>query len=233
MNDNENQFDAGNIPAADRPAPAPPPAENPPPPGRDTFFELLYGVLFTPAATFARIARGHPLGAAVLVFLITQLLSAVAAGYVAGDELPAAVRSALPFVLFPLSLLGGAAGWFLSAAVLHLLAEFFGGTGRGYHLFVALGFTGLPGIFLAPAALLARGRLEWIYNFLALVVFVWSVVLMVNAVQAVHGLSTGRAVLTILVPVAALIVFLIAVALIAVFLLAGVAPYLPGYPVLP
>jgi len=233
MTDNENLFDTENNPTAGEPAPASFPAENSPPPCRENFFELLYGVLFTPAATFVRIARDRPLGPAVAVFLVAQALSAISAGFVAAGELPAAAVAALPAVLFPLSVLGGIAGWFLSAAVLHLLAEFFGGTGRGYNLFVTLGFTGLPGIFLAPVALFARGRLEWIYNLLAFAVFIWSVVLMVIAIRAVHRLSTGRAVLTLFVPFLVFLAFFITILLVMVFVFTSIAPSLPGYPFVP
>jgi hypothetical protein len=45
--------------------------------------------------------------------------------------------------------------WFVGAAVLQLIAEFFGGRGSGLGLFAAIGFAHLPLIFMVPLAVAA------------------------------------------------------------------------------
>jgi hypothetical protein len=185
------------------------------------FLELVYGVLFEPRTTMARIAARPPVASALLIVTILGLvgttMTVLALGPIlSGEENPYGFRlfspgpAAWSFIAF-FALLWGYVKWFSYSAVLHLVAELLGGRGTARAVFAAVGLSGLPALFLVPFQFLAvfffaRSAVFEILLVLAgLGVMIWSFVLVVTALGKVHQLSAGRALLTALTPFLALL----------------------------
>ncbi|MDT8902809.1 Yip1 family protein [Anaeroselena agilis] len=167
------------------------------------FLELLYDVIFSPAAAMRQIAARRPVGQAFVAFLLSIIipagaiyfaLQATAAGKFAGAFFAGAVCVRLVM-------------WFVGSAVLQLIAEFFGGRGTAVGLFAAIGFAHLPFIFAVPLAvaglLLPQGAAATVFAVGVLVLIFWVLGLTVVAIQGVHGLSAAKAVLVLLTPLLA------------------------------
>ncbi|MGQ9824242.1 MAG: Yip1 family protein [Desulfotomaculales bacterium] len=200
----------------DRETPVTPvPDRGGPPPG---FLELVYGVLFEPAATFSRIKERLPFGGTVLIFTLVNvavsLLSAtVTSRLMYFHALGGGMMMMKPF--FPLLAAGGLlfqyGKWFAYSALLHLLAEFFGGKGRARQVWVVSGLACLPAVFTVPAnvLLLLFGvggfTLSLLVYLFSLVALVWGAFLLVIGIREVHALSTGRSVAVVLLPAAAVL----------------------------
>jgi hypothetical protein len=203
---------------------------------RPGVLDLVYGVLFNPAATFRKIKEGPPLCYAALLFFLLAVSNAVVsfsffrsaiADFPAADLAPViqVLSGLLPFIVF-FALVFAGLRWFLYGAVLHLVAEIWGGKGSPRGTLTVYALAALPGIFLITVELLLRllrvpdiaaAALSGIIGF---GVLVWGVVLLVLGLREVHGFSTGLAALTVLTPVAALVVLGMVFAA-AVMVLAG------------
>ncbi len=194
--------------------------------------EILYGVLFQPGRTMGRLVHEPPLLTAVIVFTVVQVLSGISNLAL----MPPFVSpqfghlSLSPTLLIFALLVGSYFFWFLSAAVLGLTAEFLGGRGRGYTLFVLLGLAVLPRVFEGPVALLGRFVGSWVTTLLSLGLSIWGIVLVIVAIRETYQVSTARAVATFFVP--GLVLFA-AVALLVGLTVAFFASFLqdlPGFP---
>ncbi|GAB6159058.1 hypothetical protein JCM39194_22580 [Desulfotomaculum varum] len=232
-------------PAAEQAAPPPAapvesaatePAAPPEPPLK--YYEIIYGVLFDPVPTMRRLAANPPLGAAFVIVITLALAGMLASLYIyarsGAPELGGAVglpwqqhltaaralRAAAPV----LALLGAVfyfVKWFFYSALLHLLAEFYGGRGKARTVFVIYGLAGLPEVFLIPlnvVTALAAPSLTAVVSTLGnLGTLVWGTVLLTIGLREAHRLSTGRALAVIATPVLAVL----ALALVTLVALAG------------
>lgn len=87
--------------------------------------ETVYDVLFRPGEVMGRIADERLTGQALIVFAISAVIPA--GGLYFG--LRAAGMAKLLDMAILLHALGSLVVWFVGAAVLHLIAEFYGGEG--------------------------------------------------------------------------------------------------------
>ncbi|CCO08406.1 Yip1 family protein [Desulforamulus hydrothermalis] len=226
--------------AASPPAAAAEPAQAPPAPPEPPlkYYEIIYGVLFDPVPTMRRLAANPPLGAAFVIVILLALAGMLASLYIyarsGAPELggalglpwqqhPAAAR-ALRAAAPVLALLGAVfyfVKWFFYSALLHLLAEFYGGRGRARTVFVIYGLAGLPEVFLIPlnvlTALAAPAQAALLNTLGNLVTLVWGTVLLTIGLREAHRISTGRALAVIVTPVLAVL----ALALVTLVALAG------------
>lgn len=176
------------------------------------FLELLYDVIFSPGAAMRQIADRRPVGQAVAVFFLSVLVPAGAVYFVlqttglvkfAGMALFCAVTARLVV-------------WFVGAAVLQLIAEFYGGNGTALGLFTTTGFAHLPGIFVVPLAvaamLLPTGAAVITLAGGGLLLLFWALALVVIAIRGAHGLGTAKATLVLLTPLLAVAAAVVAAA---------------------
>jgi len=96
-------------------------------------------------------------------------------------------------------------GLFLLSCILHFIAEGLSGEGKVLNFFVALGCSLLPGILTAPLSLIlsAIGSLSLktaLYLISKMIIFYWVATLQILAIKEVYHLSSGRALLTYLIP---------------------------------
>ena len=106
-------------------------------------------------------------------------------------------------------------GWFIGTGILHIIAKLFGGksTFEGYLKVTAYAE--------APTAL---GVIPLIGTFVG---GIWSLIILIAATRDAHELSTGKAVLVVLIP--AIIVAIIIILLIALLIpFSAMGPYGPG-----
>jgi hypothetical protein len=210
--------------------------------GRFDPLEAMVGVLTRPGETMRRIAAVRPWPAALVVSSAILLLEGIA-GLTAPAADPAAAAGARGQPAMIEALLGVAQdpplialnalvfGPLLLAAttgLIYLAGGLLGGRGTFAGLLATQGFATTPGLVLAPlTALVNVGATAPAAAFagvlLALGFAIWGVVLQVIGVRESLGLSTGRAALALLLPIAALVALaaLAALLVVALALVAG------------
>ena len=167
-------------------------------------FSYIAGIFIAPRSTLNTIASRRPLGAAIIVFIFTSLISSTAGLATLPSNSPLRAGSLFP-AIFIGSLLFGILTWFLQTGIYHLFAEFLGGRGSAFTLFTTLPFTSLPGIIMGPLGLLIStlGH-PYLSIPLSLALFIWILLLQIWALKAIYSLSGPRAAAAILLPFAAL-----------------------------
>ena len=192
--------------------------------------ELIYGVLFSPTAAFARVSRENQLFNGFVLFLAVTLVSSVVNFIGARDfsdlppEFAGAFTEAGPYMGI-LAAVFAFISWFVQAGILQVFAELLGGKGRALQVLTVLALAGIPKAFAIPFQVLGfffSGSM--ISTFLSvavsLSVIIWSLALMVIGLREVHGFSTGRAAAVFALPLGALgLAFLIMVLSLAGFLI--------------
>lgn len=211
-------------------------------PGRPEYnlLDLIYGVLFDPVRTFKKAAADPPLWQSVLIYAIVTVFSGAMGTFINFRTMPLAVSDLPMGVLrivqgmLPLIALGGVVlqfiKWFTYSALLHLLADFYGGKGTARGVFTVYGLAGLPTLFIIPVQLLALAVLpgNFFLNILvipiSLALAVWGIILLVLGIREVHRFSTGRALAVVFTPVLVIALLII----IAVVILISVAASIPS-----
>jgi len=190
-----------------------------------TILELVYGVFFQPAATFRDLPERRPVGATVVLFLFNLVTTLVVATATVGRNLPPFLAGFLSSFTLTMGFLTALAAWFGVAGILQILAELFGGQGRGFDLWLATALAALPGIFYVPVNLLTPflGAKKPI---LVIALFLWEVILTTLAVRETHHLSTLRAMTVVLLPILFFLLSLVIMAALALAL-AGSLPLAP------
>ncbi|MEG6522829.1 Yip1 family protein [Desulfotomaculum sp. 1211_IL3151] len=185
------------------------------------FYEIVYGVLFDPVSTMKRIAVNPPLYTTLLIVILVSLIGLLtelyssSQGTVSNWGLPdmpfsqsanisQALRAATPL----LAIFGTIfvfLKWFFYSALLHLVADFYGGRGRARTVFVVYGLAGLPEVFLIPLGVittwLSGGLATGIMVVANLLIFIWGMILLTIGLREAHHFSTGRALTVIFTPV--------------------------------
>ncbi|MFZ3170973.1 MAG: YIP1 family protein [Carboxydocellales bacterium] len=187
-----------------------------------TFVELCYGILFQPKETFSRIAQKPQVFYAFLIIIgvnVIQSLVDVIIGIPSSlaqiEQMPGAIpgqmQSFLKVVSQPsfatlLGALGLALGifwWFMLSAIFQLLAELFGGKGKGLGVLSVTGASILPQVLLIPIQVIIYA-LNWpqlIATILTIIIGVYTyIVLPIIGISRVHMFGTGRSIATVLTP---------------------------------
>lgn len=204
------------------------------------FLDLIYGVLFDPGKTFKKVAANPPLWQSVLIYGIITVLSSVMGIFINLRAMPVPVadysmlvmriiQGMLPVVALFFVLLQFVK-WFSYSALLHLMADFYGGKGTARGVFTVYGLAGLPTLFIIPVQLLALAVIPG-NAFLKILIFpislalsIWGIILLVMGIREVHGFSTGRAVLVVFTPVLVVAVLMV----IAIVAFVAITAYIPS-----
>ncbi len=172
--------------------------------------ELVYGVLFTPTATFRSISANPPLFHGFIVFLVVVALTSLVNILIPPDfsnvppEFGEALARAGPFIGIIGALLAFIS-WFMQAGIFQLFAEFFGGKGRATGVLTVLALADIPGVLVIPFKVVGHFTASsFLGTFVtvagSLAVFVWGILLLVIGLREIQQFSTGKAVATILIP---------------------------------
>ncbi|MDI6814617.1 MAG: Yip1 family protein [Dehalococcoidales bacterium] len=197
---------------------------------QEGIFETLIGILIRPTPTIRSICQQRPIGWAVVIYLVICLVSAVAAiglGFFEEAGLPGLGRFSIA-VYIPGMLVGtpiiGLLALVVSVAIYHLVALVLGGKGSYSGLFSGFAFAALPSIFSAPLAVISLplgivGTM--LYSLGSIGLSLWVVVLYVIALRENYAVSTGRAILILLLPAVFFVLLVLLVALVITALIGG------------
>jgi len=169
-----------------------------------SFTESIYGVLFEPAATLRHLAENKPYGRALLIFLAVTLLSLIfeQALMVYNDSETLKILPANAVWMF--NILGALLSVLLLLVIsglLSLISEIIYGKFNAGGIMVALCYASIPGILGPPVHYaLSLAGVEWLGAILALLVMVWVLVLQVIAVRESLQVTTGQAILILVLP---------------------------------
>ena len=156
--------------------------------------ELLYDVMTRPQWAFYRITHTDAKGEAVIVFILSTLITSLASVGPMPNTLVA---------VFAGSLIGGALYFLIGGALMHFCASLLGGEGTVQGLLQALPFALFPNALTALGVILnfLPGAVNAaLFDALTLVVTCWTIFLLVTALQKNYGISLGRAVCALLFP---------------------------------
>jgi len=178
--------------------------------GMGGLWENLYDVLFQPGIAMRRIAADRPVAQALVTFFISVLIPTVGMYFAFRSD----GMGKLFYIVILLQAIGSFLAWFSGAAILHLIAECFGGRGTALGLFTALGFAHLPRILAIPlvvvAMLLPAGGATVLVAITSLFILFWTMALAVIAIKGAHEMSTAKALLALLTPFLTLTVVVVA-----------------------
>ncbi len=206
---------------------------------RPGLVDWVFGVIFTPRATFARLAAldRPPLGMLLTVAILITAVSGLVQGTAAVRELALPVAPGESPLLPPdlarnpgvnlalgvLVAILGVVMMFVGAGFLHLVADLAGGRGSGVHLLAAMALASLPpnliGIPLEALAARLGSAGSALRDASALAMGIWSLILTYRALRATKHLSRGDALIVLFVPVLAFL----GLAVLAVLVIAGAA----------
>ncbi|WP_066634077.1 Yip1 family protein [Desulfolucanica intricata] len=184
--------------------------------------ELIYGALFEPRKTMPAVVKNPPLTQVLIVYTLIAAANILTGLYTIPqtliyelprgfwEQLVPGLKVLLP-LLATLGLIAAYLKWFIISGIFQLTAELLGGTGRGRAVLTVAGLAVLPSFLTILAGLLTgwftdNGFLSLgITGLASLGYMVWGMIILVFGIREAHTLSTGKAVLTVLMPAVLLI----------------------------
>ena len=161
------------------------------------WLEVLYDVLFHPKSAMREISERQLIGQSLIVFVLSVVLPGIAL-------LPALADSPLAIVAVGLYITGSLVLWLAGTAILHFIAELYGGRGTATGLFAAFGFSQLPRLLMAPlwlvTALFSDSIRALVTGTGSVVVILWILALHMKALEAGYGFSPVKAILVLATP---------------------------------
>ncbi|WP_051688108.1 Yip1 family protein [Desulfofalx alkaliphila] len=200
-----------------------------------TVYDLVYGILFDPVKTYQRVAEKPPVKLTLILILGVNFVLALMSTFfiqqsplaheLAIDQMAGSLmqflEAAAPMMAMGAFILNILL-WFFYSALLHLIAEFYGGRGRALTSFTVYGLAGLPAVLMLPIQgleilLPQSAAVDTLSALASIAIYLWGVVLLTIGLREAHKFTTGRAFAVVATPWAAGVVF----ALISLLVLAG------------
>ncbi len=214
-----------------------------------TFIELCYGILFQPKETFRKLALNPPVLYSFYIVLIVGILLNIVNIFVGlpsaleqmskAGNVPKELLGFLAYMTEPgVVILAGLAGliftiawWFMNSALLHLLAEMYGGKGRALGVLAVIGVARLPNILIIPVSTLiyvVNGPAV-INSLVSVFLFIYtSLYLPVVGISKVHQFSYGRGVATVVTPIALIFLGTVLLGMLMLAIIGVMAPMFEG-----
>lgn len=176
-------------------------------------YELIYGVLFHPAATFRYLGEEKPLARVTGIWLLAHVFSvAVSLSMLRGGLVTEFSRSfgistervgSLLWLHGLAVVVCSFVVWFVTASLYAMLAELWYTAGNGAGVLASLGLASVPGAFGPALQFIGQVTgVEFITKPLVVGVFLWTVVLQIIALRESLRIETTRAVAVWVTPVA-------------------------------
>lgn len=166
--------------------------------------ESIYGVLFEPVATLRTLADDKPYGRALLIFIAVTLLSIIFEQAINIYNNTAVMEMIPANAVWMLNLLGSILSVLLLLVIsglLSLISEIIYGKFNAGGILVALCYASIPGILGPPVHYASSlAGLEWLGSILALLAMVWVLILQVIGVRESLRVTTGQAILIMVLP---------------------------------
>lgn len=177
-----------------------------------SFTESIYGIFFEPTATLRTLADKKPYGRALLIFIAVTLLNLIfqqALNVYTDNEI---LKMVPANAVWAFNLLGAALSVLLLLSIsglLSLISEIVYGKFNAGGVLVTLCYASIPGILGPPlhyASSLAG--IQWLGAVLAGLSMIWVLVLQVIGVRESLRVTTGQAILIMLLPVIVLVLLI-------------------------
>lgn len=169
------------------------------------FYDLIYGIIFSPQKTISKIKKYEPIAAGVFVLFISSFIITIT-----NTNL---VLSSSNINLLPVSLIGAFGhifGTVFLALILIFLSKFLGGTGNYFSLFTGLALSTIVFTFLPVGFFIAEFTSILIINdFTRILVFTWYILLAVEVIRTTQEISLFSSLLTITGSFASLIILIL------------------------
>ncbi len=173
------------------------------------FYDLIYGIIFTPQKTILKIKKFEPIATGIFVLLISSFIITI-------TNTNLILRSNI-INLLPISLVGVFGhifGTIFLSLILVFLSKFLGGTGDYFSLFTGLSVSTIVFIFLPVGLFIAEiTAIVLINDFIRILVFVWYLLLSIEVIRKTQEISLFSSLLTITGSFASLIILTILISI--------------------
>jgi len=189
-----------------------------------TFVEIIYGVIFQPAAALKYLSEHRPLNLAILIFSITILFNMLINQGL--ETLYSSATASLPTgfigVYWLIGLIISIIILFVLAAIYNLLSDIIYTKVNGRGILTCLAFATVPGILGAPLQYaVTLLNLNLFINF-SVLASIWVLGLQILAIKEAFSIQTGQAVLLFVLPVIAFAALIFMLGILVIFLVPGI-----------
>jgi len=164
------------------------------------WIDFTYNILVHPCDAMWEICRRRHWVVVITIVVCSGISAAIATLLPVKFGFPGAGN--MLGVSIAMVILGVVIGWFINAGILHFFAGLWGGDGKAGAFLAASGISTFPLLFLVPLAIISQvapaGALWFLLGLL--VVTVWSVYLLIDAISTTYHMLPGRAVAVLLTP---------------------------------
>ncbi len=163
--------------------------------------EVIYQLFTSPVLAMRRVSRERPLGLAFLIVILAILSNQIAWLLILPKGTGQAKISLSLGLIIQLMVAFG--GLFLLAAIFHLMANLWGGSGRGASLYSISCFALIPIWLMTPLAIMLKplGVAKFLLlPLFGMIILVWTAALFVLGIREVHHLPWGKAVAAFIIP---------------------------------
>lgn len=212
---------------------------DPPPGGGFNFLDALQGVITRPVPTMATIAAARPWLIALGVYLVIALIGSLASIVSLNVDqqlvqMPDEMRDQFapllrllfnPGTVIATTLVSAPIWLVIGSAIYFGVGRLLGGQGAYSSIFSTQAFASVPSVgasVLTALLTLAGPMLAPLTGLVGLGFGIWSLVLSVIGVRESMGFSTGRAVATVLIPLAVIVVICCCLAIVLGATIAGI-----------
>ncbi|MFN8575891.1 MAG: YIP1 family protein [Candidatus Sericytochromatia bacterium] len=155
----------------------------------------IYGVLFKPYQTFPKLTDRSIFSGSILIIIMLALINALK------NSIVFDASNGSMWLLFIINVILYTLIWIMSGVFITFTADMFGGSGKISETMTGLAYSVLPLMFIAPLYMLFLPMGETgdnIYSLLKIVIFIWSLFLVVNSIKYVHKFHTTQAILSLI-----------------------------------
>lgn len=174
--------------------------------------EIIYGVLFSPAATLKVLSKSKPWLAGVIIFLVVLSFNMmVNRGIAFIDPLEQAlpIPAGFTWIGAVIGVVISVIMLFVMAGIYSLLGEIIYQNANASGLLTSLSFSSIPGILGPPlqyiAILLGLAPLS---NLISFVIAMWLIVLQIIAIRESLELTTSQALVLFIIPIITIVILI-------------------------
>jgi hypothetical protein len=173
----------------------------------------IYGTLFKPNLTFAELFNREVLPGAFLIICLVAVFNGFQNALIFNVSNGTVAISVLLSIFLYFFI------WIFSSLFLTFTADFLGGAGKISDTMIGLAYAMLPLIFISPLYVMTNTMGEYgesLYFILKLVIYIWTIALIILSLKYAHKFHTTQAILSIVSIFALIIIFSVGAMMISV-----------------
>ena len=157
-------------------------------------FELVLSMLDNPKEAIELIIVEKPVFLSLIIFVLANLSFVISNSISSGIGQNALILKLIFVPLLSFLFL------IIATCGLHFIAEILNGRGNVSAFFTLLSFSLTPTLLLIPASIISNFTSVWFTYFSTIIIFFWTVYLVITSIKMVYNIPTDKAVAVIISP---------------------------------